>query len=595
MRPAISHRVVPAAKRTVVSARFLLILALAAGALACAHLPASALASGDVNEASCPNETMVGFSANLPDCRAYEQVSPAEKDGGSGGVLNFDYPEQAFVRAAGGRPMQALADGSEITYTGEPFFDVQRKGTGEPEYEQYTSSRLASEWETKTGDTLPLETAPVPVLPSFAEEQPGAQVLEETPTGSKVFFTDEKEIPGSTTGPGEPDLYEYTKPSPTLPLGRTVDLTIDPIPGQHADVQGIIGIGGKGSEEGTYVYFIAGGIIAPGPSKSGCKIDESTKVAEGEGCNLYLRHDGVTTYIKTLAPSDEQGSASQVLGGIAGVREVKDWAPLPFERTSEVSPNGRYVTFGSHAALTAANNGSVEIYRFDAEASEKHEQSIVCVSCSTSGAAGPEAILPSSPRTLINGANRQRSVLDDGRVFFTTTAALVPQDVNKKADVYEWEEGASHLISGGTSEVSNAVFTDASADGSDVFFTTSQSLVSQDQDEITDLYDAREGGGFPPPPAPACPIDLACPGPMPTAPMHAGVPAGVTFSEVESPPSQTSPTSPPKSLTKGEKLAKALRSCRVKRDRKKRVTCEVSARKRYGPARRSASKKRAER
>ena len=33
---------------------------------------------------------------------------------------------------------------------------------------------------------------------------------------------------------------------------------------------------------------------------------------------------------------------------------------------------------------------------------------------------------------------------------------------------------------------------DASADGNDVFFTTSQSLVPRDQDEITDLYDARE-------------------------------------------------------------------------------------------------------
>jgi hypothetical protein len=551
-----------------------------------------ALASGDVNKASCPNETMVGFSGNLPDCRAYEQVSPVEKDGGSGGVLNFDYPNQTF------EPMEALADGSEITYTGEPFFDVQRKEAGEVLYGQYTSSRSASGWGTQTGDALPLEIAPAPALPPFAEEQPRASVLEETPAGSKVFFTDEKEIPGSTAGPDEPDLYEYTKPTLAMPQGRTIDLTVDPTPGRHADVQGVIGIGGEGDEEGSYVYFVAGGILAPGASETGCKVDETTKGAEGKGCNLYLRHDEVTTYITTLSPSDESGARNQTAGGIVGVKFVVDWSPVPAERTSEVSPNGRYVAFGSNAELTSAVNDSVEIYRYGAEASEKHEQPIICVSCSTTGAAVPEAILPSSPRTLINGANRQRSVLDDGRVFFTTTAALGPQDINGRADVYEWEDGVSRLISGGTSEVSNAVFTDASANGSDVFFTTSQSLVPQDQDEITDLYDAREDGGFPQVPAPACLVDAACPGAAPTVPALAGAPAGSTFFGMGSPPPTSATTGhllTHKPLTKREKLAKALRSCRAKRDRNKRATCEASVRRRYGPARRSASKKRAKR
>ena len=44
-------------------------------------------------------------------------------------------------------------------------------------------------------------------------------------------------------------------------------------------------------------------------------------------------------------------------------------------------------------------------------------------------------------------------------------------------------------------------FIDASRDGRDVFFSTFESLVPQDPDQV-DLYDARMGGGFAPPVSP---------------------------------------------------------------------------------------------
>jgi hypothetical protein len=40
-----------------------------------------------------------------------------------------------------------------------------------------------------------------------------------------------------------------------------------------------------------------------------------------------------------------------------------------------------------------------------------------------------------------------------------------------------------------------------SADGRDVFFTTQEKLVGQDIPGIPSIYDAREGGGIPDPPA----------------------------------------------------------------------------------------------
>jgi hypothetical protein len=62
---------------------------------------------------------------------------------------------------------------------------------------------------------------------------------------------------------------------------------------------------------------------------------------------------------------------------------------------------------------------------------------------------------------------------------------------------------------------------DASANGSDVFFFTRQSLVGQDKDELQDVYDARVGGGIAAQnrlPAIPCESTDSCHGPYPGAP-----------------------------------------------------------------------------
>jgi len=61
--------------------RLLALAACAVSAGAPAGLTPLAQAAGDVNVASCPNEGLQGFAASLPDCRAFEMVSPPYKDG----------------------------------------------------------------------------------------------------------------------------------------------------------------------------------------------------------------------------------------------------------------------------------------------------------------------------------------------------------------------------------------------------------------------------------------------------------------------------------------------------------------------------------
>jgi len=215
-----------------------------------------------------------------------------------------------------------------------------------------------------------------------------------------------------------------------------------------------------------------------------------------------------------------------------------------------------------------------------------------------------------STDAAINGANRQRYMLNDGRVLFDTAGPLVPLDVNHRTDVYEYEPGGVgsctsstsssdsmfvpeelgciSLISDGASEVSDAILADASTNGSDVFFTTSQSLVPQlDQDEITYLYDARENGGFPPPPPSPCPTETACPAASATPPL---VPSTPSLTDTSLEPAGISPVAEPtkKSTTntvvpsRAARLSKALALCKKDRSKKTRSSCQKKAHKAYG-------------
>jgi hypothetical protein len=99
---------------------------------------------------------------------------------------------------------------------------------------------------------------------------------------------------------------------------------------------------------------------------------------------------------------------------------------------------------------------------------------------------------------------------DDGRTFFSTTEALVPFDTDGIRDVYEYVQGRPQLISSGTGQQDTwggglliyppmtVGLEGVSADGVDVYFSTFETLTSQDENgEFIKIYDARSGGGFP--------------------------------------------------------------------------------------------------
>src|SRR5215212_4426503 len=86
---------------------------------------------------------------------------------------------------------------------------------------------------------------------------------------------------------------------------------------------------------------------------------------------------------------------------------------------------------------------------------------------------------------------------DGSRAFFFTAEALVAGDGDSSIDLYERSGGATTLlwdrVQAGADEAKVPSFEGSSADGSRVFFKTPERLVSEDDDDSSDVYE-RSGG-----------------------------------------------------------------------------------------------------
>jgi hypothetical protein len=209
-----------------------------------------------------------------------------------------------------------------------------------------------------------------------------------------------------------------------------------------------------------------------------------------------------------------------------------------------------------------------------------------------------------------------RYLSDGGRLFFNSPDALVPQDTNGLEDVYEYEPtgegdctsasstfsadsgGCVGLISSGTSSGESAFF-DASENGDDVFFTTISKLVGVDYDTSYDVYDAHVcSTSVPcvtaPVSSPPCTSGDSCKAAPSPQPEIFGPAPSATFSGTGNVIGIPSTAVKPKSLTRAQRLARALAACHKKKNKAKRAVCERQARKRYPvkqPRKANASKK----
>ncbi len=428
--------------------------------------------------------------------------------------------------------------------------------------------------DTVTEETLQLDT----VQPGASGEGTVKPVFQTASAdGSKVFFTDTQRLtPDSAVGKAEePDLYVVElkdgRARGSALSGTLRDLTPRGENEENADIVHGGGYGGVigASEDGSYVYFVANGALAPGATAGGCPTELGPTPA-GTTCNLYVRHfDGThwepTKLIAALSPEDAPD-----WGGFAS------YGNLAY-MTARVSPNGEYLAFMSDRSLTGYDNEDQsskapgerldeEVYLYQASSGR-----VECASCNPTGArpvgvfdagsVGAEAgnaegigLVVDRPKlwgieragidhwlaasvpgwTSLTGKRavyQSRYLSDEGRLFFNGADALVPMAKPTRREkvggveqqvgvenVYEYEPGGQGgcrgeagcvgLISSGTSEHESA-FLDASANGNDVFFLTSSVLVPQDIEGNFAVYDAH-----------VCEASSPCPEPSSTTVEH---------------------------------------------------------------------------
>ncbi len=513
-------------------------------------------------------------------------------------------------------------DGTRIVFTDEGKDELHR-------HERHLYMR-----DMTHGKTIQLDAAQGVPEPEVSE----ANFQTANSEGSKVFFTDPQRLTAHSSASGEEehekaDLYECEVIEGPGGLScKLSDLTEHPNPGEGADVQGLLP---GASEDGSYVYLVASGVLAPGASPG--------------ADNLYQLHyngsEWGTTFIAVLSSEDERD-----WDGIG--HQAQRGGSLDFQLqqlTSRVSPNGRYLAFMSDRPLTGYDNVDAasgrpdeEVFVYDAGSGALH-----CASCNPSGAppvgvldpfrgSNKSRLLVDLPRnwagrwlagsipgwtavTLGKALNQSRYLTDSGRLLFNSPDALLPQDVNGKEDVYQYEpegvggcasasetfsegsRGCVSLVSSGSSG-EESVFLDASDSAGDVFFLTAARLSPQDYDTALDVYDAHECTQAAPclsPPAappPPCVTGESCRAPTSPQPSIFGPPPSATFQGAGNlPPPLPTPAIKHRPLTRAQELSKALKVCRrtpagrraSKKQKRKRASCEARARRRYRVSTRS--------
>jgi hypothetical protein len=327
----------------------------------------------------------------------------------------------------------------------------------------YVRNREASKGKGKT----------TPIDPGTGEEP---HFITASPDGRQAYFTTFSKLDPADTNAHE-DVYRWDEAE-----GKSSCLTC----AAAADINPLRKNGEKPakillSRDLSHVYF---------QSK-----EQLTPEASAGHVSVYVLSGGETRFV-----ADTNNGEGAPLGE---AQLSADGRALVFR--AKANPGLTADPVASPCAARGEADACAEIYRYD-----DRDGSLECISCRRGG--------------LTSHAATEAQLSSDGStVVFTTEEALVGADVNDDADVYEWRGGRPSLITDGVSDFPEGFAAPRAravdGDGSDIFFAVgAPGLTGYEQDGVGNLYDARIGGGFPPPTPPTHCNEDDCQGPLQPAP-----------------------------------------------------------------------------
>jgi DNA-binding beta-propeller fold protein YncE len=393
-----------------------------------------------IAETACPNQAFRGGpSAFLPDCRAYEMVSPVDKNGG-------DITQELAAVGQPGNYVQAAIDGDSLTYTAlAAFADPPNAFI----YNQYLAHRheRGQPGEGWSNEGIHIPVAGQEVNDDFDTFGVPRDFMAFTPDLCSAWLVDHQTPAPTADGQeGYPNLYrredcgglagsfEALVPAPpSLPEGTPLNYV------NHDSVQGY-------SADGSHTIFVANAKLAP----------ESV----GGGVQLYDRFGGMLHLVSVL-PGGKVASGGNEVGS----------GPTHYLETAVSEDGSRVYWTGSSGDVFMRTHP---------------EQGIVEGECSEAATACTLAVSKGAGFFWAAASNGSKALYSEGEDLFEF-------DLSKA----EAKESAQTLIAHHVIGVAGA-----SKDLSRVYFVSSQALTGENKpnsngdvaiEDKPNLYLAEEG------------------------------------------------------------------------------------------------------
>jgi hypothetical protein len=411
----------------------------------------------DAADTNCPNQSLrVGVSLPLADCRAYEAISPRDKQGGAADVA-YGYQEGYKARLD-----QASTDGNGLTYS--TFRAFGSDAVSAPFSSQYIAKRdPAAGWVNRNISPPRTSTS------SFSSDDyllnPVRSVSDDLCSAYMLNDTDLAWDPSDNVG--HPDLYRRDLCSPDL--GYELLTTAPPANGPAGEFDKYFPAAQGASVDGSKTVFRANGKLTNSASSS-------------DFFQLYIK-SGTTLRPLSILPNGSPAAGNASVG-LKSPTNAVDFGGMD-SRDHAVSQDASHVYFTvSDSAPTRSSDfsdshgGPGRIYlRLNPD---RPQSPIVAGACTDPTRA---CTLPVSETVGTSTSFFHQATPDGSKALFSTLGG----------DLYRFDAvtQTSTLIAGGLQGVVGA-----SSDLGSVFFVSGQDLASGATADAANLYLWTDGGGI---------------------------------------------------------------------------------------------------